>query len=637
MKKKLISMILAASMSASLLAGCSTFESDNSSKSTKTTKGATEAAKEDTEDTADKGKEETDVKETASKDETAAGTDETKDEEKSEAEVKKEAEEAKTEAKTEAEAEAGTKADTEAEAAAESTGSGSFVWACPSLIGMNPVKSNSNNDYDVYYLTQAGLVRPTEDGYEADLAESWDISKDKLTYTFHLRDSKWSDGEPVKAADFVYAFSQYLDPELAWINQSYLTYIEGAQAYASGEGKWEDVAVKAVDDKTLEIKVTNPGTDLLTVLAFITPYPLRQDKIEEYGDAYGSSVDKSLYSGPYTCTEWILDSKYVLTKNDTYWDAKDNWQVQTIEGMEIADDGTKVAMFENGEIDAMYTIGGQYVDQMTEDGATVTPFSSNGIEAMYFNENTKNEAAKEVLSNADFRKALSYALNREGIAQAVNPLFHGYNRITTEVYTDENGKKITDEYPVDCAPLTGDEEKAKEYLASALKALGYADASELPEMTLMSYERDDHKLMGEMMVDAWKSILGITSIKYEQYPINTAIGNFYALSFDMFVIGTEGGVFPYSNAMNFKTGGDLNPGYWSNKEYDALIAKISESTEVKEQNEILNEAEQLIMDEGIYCPLYMQGQATVSQSYVENFSVAKKGYGYFFKDLKINK
>ena len=635
MKKKLISMILAASMSASLLAGCSTFESDNSSKSTKTTKGATEAAKEDTEDTADKGKEETAAKETASEDETAAGTDETKDAAKSETEVKKEAEEAKSEA--EAESETGTKADTEAEAEAESTGSGSFVWACPSLIGMNPVKSNSNNDYDVYYLTQAGLVRPTEDGYEADLAESWDISKDKLTYTFHLRDSKWSDGEPVKAADFVYAFSQYLDPELAWINQSYLTYIEGAQAYASGEGKWEDVAVKAVDDKTLEIKVTNPGTDLLTVLAFITPYPLRQDKMEEYGDAYGSSVDKSLYSGPYTCTEWILDSKYVLTKNDTYWDAKDNWQVQTIEGMEIADDGTKVAMFENGEIDAMYTIGGQYVEQMTEDGATVTPFSSNGIEAMYFNENTKNEAAKEVLSNADFRKALSYALNREGIAQAVNPLFHGYNRITTEVYTDENGKKITDEYPVDCAPLTGDEEKAKEYLASALKALGYADASELPEMTLMSYERDDHKLMGEMMVDAWKSILGITSIKYEQYPINTAIGNFYALSFDMFVIGTEGGVFPYSNAMNFKTGGDLNPGYWSNKEYDALIAKISESTEVKEQNEILNEAEQLIMDEGIYCPLYMQGQATVSQSYVENFSVAKKGYGYFFKDLKINK
>ena len=292
---------------------------------------------------------------------------------------------------------------------------------------------------------------------------------------------------------------------------------------------------------------------------------------------------------------------------------------------------------ENGEIDAIYTIGGQYVDQMTEDGAAVTPFSSNGIEAMYFNENTKNEAAKEVLSNADFRKALSYALNREGIAQAVNPLFHGYNRITTEVYTDGNGKKVTDEYPVECAPLAGDEEKAKEYLDKALKALGYADASELPDMTLMSYERDDHKLMGEMMVDAWKSILGITSIKYEQYPINTAIGNFYALSFDMFVIGTEGGVFPYSNAMNFKTGGDLNPGYWSNEKYDSLIAKISESTDAKEQNDILNQAEQLILDEGIYCPLYMQGQATVAQDYVENFSVAKKGYGYFFKDLKVNK
>ena len=624
MKKKLISMILAASMSASLLAGCSTFESDNSSSKTKTTKASTEAAEDDTETAAAKETEAADAKESASENETADAAGETKDM------AKAETEEAET--KTEAE----TKAETEAEGS-EATGSGSFVWACPSLIGMNPVKSNSNNDYDVYYLTQAGLVRPTEDGYEPDLAERWEISKDKLTYTFYLRDSKWSDGEPVKADDFVYAFSQYLDPELAWINQSYLTYIEGAQAYASGEGKWEDVAVKAKDDKTLEIKVTNPGTDLLTVLAFITPYPLRQDKMEEYGDAYGSSVDKSLYSGPYTCTEWILDSKYVLTKNDTYWDAKDNWQIQTIEGMEIADDGTKVAMFENGEIDAIYTIGGQYVDQMTEDGAAVTPFSSNGIEAMYFNENTKNEAAKEVLSNADFRKALSYALNREGIAQAVNPLFHGYNRITTEVYTDENGKKVTDEYPVECAPLAGDEEKAKEYLDKALKALGYADASELPDMTLMSYERDDHKLMGEMMVDAWKSILGITSIKYEQYPINTAIGNFYALSFDMFVIGTEGGVFPYSNAMNFKTGGDLNPGYWSNEEYNSLIAKISESTDAKEQNDILNQAEQLILDEGIYCPLYMQGQATVAQDYVENFSVAKKGYGYFFKDLKVNK
>ena len=359
--------------------------------------------------------------------------------------------------------------------------------------------------------------------------------------------------------------------------------------------------------------------------------------MEEYGETYGSSVDKSLYSGPYVCSEWILDSKYVLTKNDYYWDSKDNWQVETIEGMEIADDGTKMAMFENGEIDAMYTIGGQYVDQLADSGATVNAFSSNGIEGMYFNENSPNEAAKEVLGNANFRKALSYALNREGISQAVNPLFHGYNRITTEVYTDEEGNKVTDKYPVECAPLNGDEEKAKEYLAAALKELGYKDASELPDMTLMSYERDDHKLMGEMMVDTWKTVLGITSIQYEQYPINTAIGNFYALTFDMFVIGTEGGAFPYSNATNFKTGGDLNPGYWSNKEYDGYVAEMAECTDPKEQLELLNKAEQLLMDEAVYCPLYMQGQASVSQDYVENFSVAKKGYGYFFKDLKVNK
>lgn len=177
-------------MSASLLAGCSTFESDNSSSKTKTTKASTEAAEDDTETSAAKETEAADAKESASENETADAAGETKDT------AKAETEEAET--KTEAEG-------------SEATGSGSFVWACPSLIGMNPVKSNSNNDYDVYYLTQAGLVRPTEDGYEPDLAERWEISKDKLTYTFYLRDSKWSDGEPVKADDFVYAFSQYLD------------------------------------------------------------------------------------------------------------------------------------------------------------------------------------------------------------------------------------------------------------------------------------------------------------------------------------------------------------------------------------------------------------------------------------------
>ena len=166
-----------------------------------------------------------------------------------------------------------------------------------------------------------GLTKKDDkDNVVAGMAESWDISKDGLKYTFHLRtNAKWSDGKPVVASDFEYAIKRAANPETGASYSHMLNVIKNASLVISGKAKVDDLQVKALDDYTLEIVLENPAPYFLEYISVSSPYfPVRKDIVEEFGDEWGRKPETYIVNGPYIITERKTDEKIVIEVNPNY-------------------------------------------------------------------------------------------------------------------------------------------------------------------------------------------------------------------------------------------------------------------------------------------------------------------------------
>ena len=439
-----------------------------------------------------------------------------------------------------AESGTGESTDTSADTSADPM---TFTFIGGQPVTLNPILSQSTDDGNSFYLLQSSLFRYTADGVQNEICETYDVSDDGLTYTFHLRDANWSDGEPITAEHFAYALYCYTSPDMGCPQASGYYDIAGAEAFNTGSGSWEDVGVKAIDDKTLEITLTEPNDDYILQLATSAPTPLRQDFVEAQGESLGSSVDALQYSGPYVLTEWVLDSSLTFTKNPEYWNADESFPVETITLLDVDDANTAYSMFESGEVDALASVSTQYKDALAD--YTTIQTGGGGMMYIWINENGMSEEAAAVLSNQNFRNALNYAIDRSSTVAAITPLSTPYSRLTLPFYEGLDGGSFADEYPVDCPPLEGDVEQAQEYLALALEELGMSSVAELPEMHFVTWDTAQQRLMCETLIDQWKQNLGIETIQLDQYPIGTAIGNYSSNQFDIFAISISSSLTPY--------------------------------------------------------------------------------------------
>ena len=511
-----------------------------------------------------------------------------------------------------------------------------FTMAYNGVVTLNPIMSQSSNDFNVFYLTQIQLVRCYGDELQYDAAESYDVSDDCTVYTFHLRDGlKWSDGEPLTAHDFEYGAYCLLNPDMGSPAAYSWFAIKNASAYNSREvTDWADVGVKALDDQTLEITLEYPLNTFDRTIAVRGLYPLRQDFVESVGsEQLGSSVDTMLFSGPYVITDWVLESTMELTKNDLYWDSANSFPTENLHFVEVEDANTKVAMFENGEVDAIEQVASQYYDYLDQ---YLYYVQGGGFMFLWFNQQGLSEEAGKLLSNQNFRQALNYAFDREATVAAVDKAAKPANRLVDSNFVGPNGGKFVDEYPVDAVPLSGDVEKAKEYLAMAMEELGYSDVSELPQLQLITWDASEQKLLLETIIDQWKQNLGLENIQLTQYVIGTAIGSYYYLSYDLFCITWETDVLPTDIMEAMVTGGEVNYGIWSDPEFDTLVQQaISEMDPVK-QAELTAQAEQIFLNDAAILPIYENGVTSAVQSYVEGFQMTYTP-GYQFNNLVVHK
>lgn len=483
---------------------------------------------------------------------------------------------------------------------------------------LNQFVSQASNDGDALYLLNSSLLRYYDGEIENDLAESYEVSEDGLTYTFHLRDGiTYSDGTAITAQDFVYSFLTVVGPESTSLDTGYYVVIEGASEYNTGEGPVENVKIAALDDKTFELKLAKADNSFLKAMAMYPVYPQLQSFIEQNGETYGTSPETTLFSGPYTLTEWTMETSMSFAKNDSWWNAANEFPMKTINILDIDSANTEVSMYENGELDIIQSIDPTYKDLIPTE---VKTYEGNTEMFLWVKETGNSEESGKVLSNLNFRQALIYALDREAISQAVSAGFVGTNRAVSGNYQTQTGKYV-DEYTIDTVATKGDVEKAKEYLQLALDELGYADVSELPEMTYIGFERDDMKLLGEAITDTWKQTLGIDKIQFVQYPIPVAIQNFYTGQYDLFMISLGCTLTPFDIIDSFADGGDFRffVEGWSTDITDLVNSANEEEFDSPEYYEKVAVAEKALLDESAFVPLYNQTFFYTLQDGIEGY------------------
>jgi len=526
--------------------------------------------------------------------------------------------------------------ETAADATGEATLSDDFTFAYQGVVTLNPILSQSGNDHNVFYLTQTQMLRFYGSDLQLDGAESYDVSDDKTVYTFNIRkDLTWSNGEAITAKDFEYYLYAMLTPSMGSPAGNGWFDIKNAEAYSTGKiTDWSELGIKSLDENTLEITLEYPSDTFAQTVGTIHLYPLNQAFVEEMGDKLGSSVDTMLYSGPYIITDWVLDSSMELVKNDNYWDAANSFPTKNLHFIEINDDNTKVAMFENGEVDAIERVASQYYDSLSE---YLDMRSGGGFMFLWVNENGMTDEAGKLLSNVNFRKALSYGFNRTGTVAAVNNANKATDRLIDSNFLAPNGQAFVDAYPIESAPLEGDTTAATAYLQKAMEELGYADVSELPEINIVTWDREEQKILLETIIDQWKQNLGLDNVVLTQYVIGTAIGAFYSLDYDIFCISWETDVLPTDIMRALMTDGEANFGIWSNAEFDALVNEAVQTLDEEKRAELSHQAEAIFIDDAGIIPLFEQGEASAIQSNVKGFKMSASSDGFQFNEMTVEK
>ncbi|WP_164667595.1 peptide ABC transporter substrate-binding protein [Virgibacillus doumboii] len=474
-------------------------------------------------------------------------------------------------------------------------------------IGFDTVSWNALNNL-MEGLTRLGK----NDKPQPAIAEDWDISEDGKTYTFYLRDNaNWSNGDPVTAQDFVYAWKQLLNPETGAAPAFLGYFIEGGEAYNTGEGSADDVAVKAVDDKTFEVTLKAPTGFFLHVITNPAFFPVNAEVAKENPE-WHTEADTFVANGPFKLESWKHESEMVMVKNDQYWD-KDAVNLDKIHWAMVNDPNTEYQMFESGELD-MTGIPSDMADQLI-DGENVVIEEQAGLYFYRFNVN------KEPFTNKKIRKAFALAINQQDIVDYVTKnKEEAAKGFVSPGFVGPNGKDFRE---VNGDLVQFDPEKAKKLLEEGMAEEGY---DKLPEVTLSYNTSESHKAIAETMQDMYKTNLGV-DVTLENTEWNVFLeaqkGLEHQLSRSSFI-------FDYGDPVNFLesfiTGSTMNRTGWSNEEYDKLISQAKQETDEQKRWEMMYEAEKLLAEEMPIFPIHYYNQVFIYKDYVKG--VVRHPVGY---------
>ncbi len=454
-----------------------------------------------------------------------------------------------------------------------------------------------------------------------------EISEDGLTYTFKIRDAQWSNGTPVTANDFVYAWQRALNPDTA--SPYGPTFMAGMVKNATeiGEGKAElaDLGIKAEDDKTLVIELVREVPYFLSLMSFGTFLPLNQEFVESQGEKYASTSDAMIYNGPFSLSDWDGTGSWKYMKNEKYWDA-DTVKLDEIVVDVVKETGTGVKLYEQNKVDRI-TLSAEYAMQYAKDPNVV---KETETAVFYFKLNQERKGKATPLANADIRKAIARAFNKDELAESV--LANGSiaaNFLVAKDFTfDPDGKDFRD-YSKDYAVYNAEE--AKEHWKKGLEALG----TDKLELEMLGGDTENAKKQQEWFKSELERNLEGLTINLKEVPFSVRLDLDDAGDYDIQSAGW-GPDFqdPISFIELFVTDSPQNNMSYSNKEYDKLVedTKTTLADDPTARFDAFAKAEKILLeDDAAVVPTYQRGRMVLMNSKVKGLVTHPFGGDYSYK------
>jgi len=470
---------------------------------------------------------------------------------------------------------------------------------------IDPSTCSDSAGGEIIWNIFAGLVQAHPATLEPcpDIATHWDISEDGRTYTFHLRPSEWSDGTPLTAHDFVYSFRRLVDPKTASKYASNGHVLQGGVAISAGKAAPETLGVRAIDDLTLEVKLTDPVPYFMSLLTFYSFMPIPQHLMESLA---AKGIAPELWvrpeyvvcNGPYRMTEWRFRQHMIFAKNPRYWDAA-NVRLDRVRLAMVENETTALAMYAAGEFDwpgHNSALPFEFMDYVEE----FKDFRRHSeLRSYFYWINTK----RPPLDNPLLRRALSRAVNRTAL---VTHITRGEQTPTASLAPNGlAGYRGLD------LPLF-DPDEARRLLAEA----GYASGADVPPITLTYNTSEGHKQVAEAIQQMWKQELGIT-VELENLEWNVFLQKAAQTDFQICRMGWSADYEDPFNFLEILSGASgNNHSNWKSPEYDRLVLEANRELDPAVRLEKLRQAEAVALAEQPLIPIYIGTSSQLIKPYV---------------------
>ncbi len=480
--------------------------------------------------------------------------------------------------------------------------------------GLNTMTATYSIEFSMFKHIYDNLyMLDDNDEPQLSAADDVEISEDGTVYKFHIREGqKWSNGDPVTANDFAFAWQQVLNPDVA-ADYAYFIYdtlaVKNASAYFKGECEWEEVGIKVDGDYNLEVTLDHAVPYAPFLFSFGTLAPINQKFYEEVGaDNYNKETEYFCTNGAFKMKEWTHNTRIVLEKNADWWRAGEV-SLNTINWIYIKQPQAALNEFLSGGVDMVGLSTGELIDQAKVAGYDIQQYRDGGAFYIYFNH--KNE----YLQNKNLRKALALGFDKQGLCDTV--MKNGNVPMTSFTCPDVtgfDGKSFSESLTAwnggaEMTPAKGDPEAAKGYLETALTELGCTVEDLSAALSIDCGDDDFSASIAAYYQEQWRQNLGI-EVTVNPMPTKNGSAN---RKDGNYVMSMTGWGPDYNDPMTYldlwvSTGGNNQTGYAS-EEYDKLIADATVETDMEKRQELFYEAEKLIAEDLPVAHSYWRGSS----------------------------
>ncbi|MCT2876334.1 peptide ABC transporter substrate-binding protein [Lactobacillus delbrueckii] len=494
----------------------------------------------------------------------------------------------------------------------------------------DPSLTTDSTSFQALLNTQEGLYRlDKKQKPQLALAKSAKVTDGGKTYTFVLRDAKWSNGQAITANDFVYSYRRSLNPKTKSSMAFYLYQIVNAEAINAGKKPVSSLGVKALNKNKLQIKLVRPVSYFKLLLAFPLFFPENQQFIEKVGSKYGTAAKYTISSGPFKLTKWTGSNKqFTLVKNQNYWDKK-NVKLDKVNETISETSSTAYNLYQAGKLDETYLTGEQV--KANKGKSTFYDRPASAIQRLEL-----NRKKVKAFNNFNIRRALSLAIDRESLAKVLSdgsvaakgfvPSGMGNNPTTGEAFYKEAYVKEAVSYNL---------KEAKKYLAKGYKELGIKSLN----LNLTVSDTDSAKQVGEFLQSKLGELPGV-KITVTTLPYTTLISRQSAGNYQLTIKNWQAILGDPINFLDvFEKDSSYNTSGFASSKYDQLLNEAENvyGNKPVQRWKRLVAAEKLLMNEQGTIPLIQTAKPQLVQSYVKNVSYNPLGIPYDFKLVYIKK